>query len=132
MPSRKNGKLQYLQGRSANTLWLPSQRRFSVFLQSLKREAYFQAELLRRRLRYPAKPALQSRSGRDSPGSADDAFAGLPARGSRYIDSRKLAPRGYRPTTLKRADAMPMHANPEEVKHELGRILSSLNERERS
>lgn len=55
----------------------------------------------------------------------------LPGFNSQYIDRRKIRPPSYRPTKLKRADTVPMQANPEAVKGELGRILSCSNVRER-
>jgi hypothetical protein len=97
----------------------------------LKREAYFQFEMFRSRVNHHAELAVKSQSGHNSLASAADALPELPAHGSSYIDRRKLRPPSYRPTTLKGADTVPMQANPEAVKRELGRIRSSLNMRGR-
>lgn len=115
MLSRSNRKLRYLKYRSTSAYWLLRQRKFRMLLEMFKREAYFLFEILRKHVIHDSDVVAQSRSGLDS----------------QYIDRRKLRPPSYRPTTLKCADAVTMQANPEAVKRELGRILSSVHVRER-
>jgi hypothetical protein len=132
MPSRNNRKLQYLKYRATNAYSLLRQRKFREFLGVLKRETHFQFEIVRDRVNNYAEEAVQSRSSRDSYSREDRALPYLqPGLDSGYIDRRKLRPPSYRPTTFKRADIVPMRANPEAVKRELDEILSSLNVRER-
>jgi hypothetical protein len=109
MLSPRNGKLRYLKHRSTNAYRLLRQGRFRVFRDMLKMEFDLQFGVLRDRIK----------------GSS----AELSTLDSEYIDKRKLRPPGYQPTTLKPAAYVAMQADPEAVRQELSRILSSLNVR---
>jgi hypothetical protein len=132
MLSPRNRRLRYLKERSTNAYWLLRQGKFRIFLEMLKMEADLQFSNLRDQVNNYAEGGVQSRLGFDSlVGKKDGASADLPILDSEYIDRRKLRPPSYRPTNLKRADAVAMRANPEAVRGELSRILSSFNVRER-
>lgn len=131
MLSPRNRKLRYLKERSTNAYWLLRQGQFRVFLEMLKREADLQFGVLRDRVNNYAEVGVQSRLGFDPQASAAARATDIPGLDSEYIDRRKLRPPSYRPTTYKRVDAVAIHANPELVKGELHKILSSFNVKER-
>jgi hypothetical protein len=131
MLSRSNRKVRYLKYLSAHAYSLLRQRKLKEFLGLLKRQARFQFIILRDRIKSHAEVKALSGVGRDSYARKDAALPDLPDLDSAYIDRRKLRPPSYRPTTLKRAESVPMRANPEAIKRELDEILSSLNVRER-
>jgi len=111
MPSSGTGKLQYLKDRSTNALLLLRQGRFRVFVDMFKMEADLQLSVLRQRIGH----RVNSHSKLDS----------------EYIDRRKLRPPSYKPTAIKPAADITMQADPEEVKAELSKILSSFKVKER-